>query len=74
MEPTEAPLRFILPLGKFPVIERRNNFMIIRLSGPHGEPYSLLCALPDRADVRVGDILTLYTEVLYDKTTSNLNS
>jgi hypothetical protein len=57
-------LRFILPLAKVPVTERRGNYMLIRLSGPSGEPYSMLCMLPDSADVRVGDILTLYTEVL----------
>jgi hypothetical protein len=67
MEPTEdGKLRLVLPLGKFPVVERRNNWMRIKLPGTYaGEPFFILCTLPDNADVRVGDILTLYTEVLY---------
>lgn len=66
MESTQSKMRLVLPLGKFPVVERRNNSMLIKLPGTYaGEPFFMLVTLPDNVDVRVGDILTFYTEVLY---------
>lgn len=68
MEPTKTKIRIVLPLGKFRVVERRNNSMLIKLPGTYaGEPFFMLCTLPDNADVRVGDLLTFYTEVFYAK-------
>lgn len=53
--------RLVLVLGKFRVIERQNNQMKIALGGST----TMTCILPEGADVRSGDILTFYTEVLY---------
>lgn len=69
MEPTETqmsdatrkPLRLVLVLGKFRVDERTANAMKIALGGST----TMTVTLPDGADVRAGDLLTLYTEVLY---------
>lgn len=61
MEPTETPLRLVLVLGKFRVTERQNRLMKIALGGST----TMTCTLPEGADVREGDILTFYTEVLY---------
>ena len=55
-------MRLVLVLGKFRVIERRENLMKIALGGST----TMTCTLPEHADVREGDILTFYTEVLYD--------
>ena len=62
MEPTKTT-RLILPLGKFRVVQRTNNSMRIDL----GKGIGMVVELPDYADVHEGDILTLYTEVLYAK-------
>lgn len=56
-----SQLRMILVLGKFRVTERQTNLMKIALGGST----TMTCTLPDQADVREGDLLTLYTEVLY---------
>jgi hypothetical protein len=61
MEPTPSPVRLILALGKFRVTHRSENLMKIALGGST----TMTVTLPDHADVREGDILTLYTEVLY---------
>ena len=67
MEPPEAalvkPLRLILQLGKFRVIERENLSMKLALGGST----TMTVTLPEYADVKSGDLLTLYTEVLYAK-------
>lgn len=54
-------LRLILSLGKFRVISRQNLQMKIALGGST----TMTVSLPPHADVKEGDILTLYTEVLY---------
>lgn len=59
---TENPLRLVLVLGKFRVTERENLQIKIALGGST----TMTVTLPDRADVKAGDILTFYTEVLYD--------
>lgn len=65
MEPIEGalakPMRLVLILGKFRVTERENNLMKVALGGST----TMTVTLPDRADVKAGDILTFYTEVLY---------
>lgn len=60
MEPPSAP-RLTLVLGKFRVTERQNNLMKVALGGST----TMTCILPEGADVREGDLLTFYTEVLY---------
>lgn len=62
MEPSQAPLRYKLLLGKFRV-EKVNDLgaaleFSIRLPGLG----CLVCTGP-KADVKEGDLLTLYTEV-----------
>jgi hypothetical protein len=62
MEPTKAT-RLVLPLAKCRVVQRTNNSMRLDL----GKGIGMVVELPDFADVKEGDILTLYTEVLYAK-------
>ena len=59
---TRKPLRLVLVLGKFRVTEREANQMKLALGGST----TMTVTLPDRADVKAGDLLTLYTEVLFD--------
>lgn len=63
MEPTERTLRLRLVLGKYRVINRENNLIKIALGGST----TMTVTLPDHADVKEGDLLTFYTEVLYAK-------
>ena len=64
MEPTEASLRLKLVLGKYRVVDRWQNLAKLELD----KQFSMIIIVPNFADVREGDLLTLYTEVLYDKT------
>ena len=69
MEPTETemtaalrkPLRLVLVLGKFRVSERTEAMMKLELGGST----TMTVTLPPHADVKAGDLLTLYTEILY---------
>ena len=69
MEPTETemtaalrkPFRLVLVLGKFRVSERTEAVMKLELGGST----TMTVTLPPHADVKAGDLLTLYTEVLY---------
>jgi hypothetical protein len=68
MEPIEAALkqdgkqlRLVLVLGKFRVTERHDSIMKLALGGST----TMEVLLPEHVDVKSGDILTLYTEVLY---------
>jgi hypothetical protein len=61
MEPPKTT-RLVLPLGKFRVVERSENSMKIALGG---STTMTVFGLPEFADVKAGDILTFYTEVLY---------
>jgi hypothetical protein len=65
MEPIESKVknknRYILNLGKYRVLERTETHMKLALGGST----VMTVSLPPQADVRTGDILTLYTEVLY---------
>ncbi len=60
MEPAKEPMRLRLVLGKFRVVDLRGQTMKVALGGST----TMTCQLPDLADVREGDLLTLYTEVL----------
>lgn len=63
MEPAQGKVRFKLELGKFPVkgIRRTATGFEFALALP-----GLVLVIPvsSHADVREGDLLTLYTEVL----------
>lgn len=59
MEPTQP--RLVLVIGKFRVTDRHDNMMKVALGGST----TMTCILPEGADVKAGDILTLYTEVGY---------
>lgn len=59
----QKEIRLVLILGKFRVTERDNAGMKIALGGST----TMTVTLPDGVDVRAGDILTFYTEVLYNK-------
>lgn len=61
MEPTKTA-RIVLVLGKFTVTERTELAMKVALGG------STTMTVPVKPfmDVKAGDILTLYTEVLID--------
>ena len=55
------PFRMVLVLGKFRVSERTEAAMKVELGGST----TMTVTLPPHADVKAGDLLTLYTEVLY---------
>lgn len=59
-------LRLRLILGKYPVtrVEKGLTGLLMEIALPGG--MKILCDLPVTADVRLGDLLTLYTEVLAD--------
>jgi hypothetical protein len=59
--PLKKPLRLVLVLGKFRVLERENLQMKVALGGST----TMTITLPAQADVKAGDLLTFYTEVLY---------
>lgn len=61
MEPVENPLRLRLVLGKYRVLERTGDVIKLALGGST----TMTVHLPPNADVRSGDLLTLYTEVFY---------
>ena len=64
MEPAEAQVRYKLILGKFRVgrVEKVGTCIRFNLEFP-GLGNLIIDAAPD-ADVRDGDLLTLYTEIL----------
>lgn len=53
--------RIVLVLGKFRVLEREDRMMKVALGGST----TMTVTLPEHADVKAGDLLTLYTEVLF---------
>ena len=57
----DKQLRLVLVLGKFRVTERTDATMKLALGGST----TMTVNLPPHCDVREGDLLTLYTEVLY---------
>lgn len=60
MEPTHTPLRYILILGKHPVTEVSPGFATIEI----GNKVYIRFDIPPNTDIKRGDLLTLYTEVL----------
>jgi len=55
--------RFKLVLGKFPVVRVSSTHFVLQLGGTTQGTFSY----PDHADIRNGDLLTLYTEVLLEQ-------
>jgi hypothetical protein len=49
-------------LGKFPIVEIKDQLIVIRVSD--SPPLFFRTIVPAGADVRLGDVLSLYTEVL----------
>jgi hypothetical protein len=58
----DSTLRQRLILGKFPVIRANSYAVTLKLGGTT----EMTFARPPRSDIREGDLLTLYTEVLFD--------
>lgn len=54
--------RYQLILGKFPIVEINDRIIVLRISD--SPPLFIRTSVPANADVRQGDLLTLYTEVL----------
>jgi hypothetical protein len=64
MEPLSGKMRLKLVLGKYPVVRIQKSptglFFALQLQND----VKLVCEVPATVDVREGDLLTLYTEVL----------
>lgn len=58
-----SDLRFRLVLGKFPVVRMDHFTFTLKLGGTT----EMTVSRPPQADVRDGDLLTLYTEVAIAK-------
>ena len=63
MEPTPSKMRLLLVLGKARVTERNNESIKLAIGG--STTITVTSYVLGSADVTVGDILTLYTEVPY---------
>lgn len=70
MEPVETPLntrfRYKLVLGKYPVVKIKPTIGGQQVTLRINEGISLTAIVPDGSDVKLNDLLTLYTEVLVD--------
>lgn len=65
---SETNLRAVLPLLKARVISRDATSFTLTFGPEYGSPTTIRIAVPmERFDIRDGDILTLYTEVLLAK-------
>jgi hypothetical protein len=60
MEPIKKQMRMVLILGKYPISLKVGNKIKVELGGST----TMAFEVPDIVDVRVGDLLTFYTEVL----------
>lgn len=62
---SNKPLRAILPLLKARIIERGDGFFKIGFGSEYGSPTTIrISCNTSLYDIRDGDLLTLYTEVL----------
>jgi len=59
----DKSVRIVMVLGKYRVTERTQYHMKLALGGST----TMTVSVEDYMDVKAGDILTLYTEVLYAK-------
>jgi hypothetical protein len=65
MESTKTQMRAILPLLKARITDRSPNHFTISFGSEYGSPTTIRIACQtSRYDIRDGDLLTLYTEVL----------
>lgn len=65
MESTKGQMRAILPLLKARITDRSDNHLTISFGPEYGSPTTIRIVTDTRRyDIRDGDILTLYTEVL----------
>lgn len=62
----QKPFRLTLILGKYPVVRVSNTKFTLKLGGTTEMTFTR----PPLSDIRDGDILTLYTEVLLAKPSS----
>jgi hypothetical protein len=68
VEPPQKPLRAILPLLKARIVERGPGYFKLAFGPEYGSPTTIrIDCNTTLFDLRDGDILTLYTEVLYAK-------
>lgn len=68
MEPPEAPVRAILPLLKARIVSRTEDHFTIAFGPEYGSPTTIrIDCKTSMFDLRNGDILTLYTQVLFAK-------
>ncbi len=68
MEPAPRQMRAILPLLKGRVTDRSATHFTITFGAEYGSPTSIRIPTDTtRYDIRDGDLLTLYTEVLLAK-------
>jgi hypothetical protein len=65
MESSQKSLRAILPLGKYRVVEKGTTHIKVAMGGST----TMTINLPNMHlyDIREGDLLTYYTEVLFAK-------
>lgn len=59
---TDRPVRAILPLGKFRIIEKGSSYIKVALGGSTTMTINLNHI--HLYDIREGDLLTYYTEIL----------
>ncbi len=72
MESASRSLRAILPLLKARVIDRSDTHFTIGFGSEYGSPTTIRIAVDtSRYDIRDGDLLTLYTEVLIKDVQAN---
>lgn len=65
MEPTQGTLRAIFPLLKARVTDRGPTHFTMSFGAEYGSPTTIRVPVDmSRYDIRDGDILTIYTEVL----------
>lgn len=64
MESAKAQIRVILPLGKARIVDRGPDYFKMAIGG--STTITVNCNMP-LYDIRDGDLLTLYTEVLLAK-------
>ena len=66
MEPAEKKMRLIVNLGKYQIVNVIKGTWGVKFTIQLPNNVKLIADLPVPADIRVGDIQTLYTEVLAD--------
>jgi hypothetical protein len=59
------PIRIVLPLLKAPITDFTDTSLTIAIGAAYGAPTTIRVSVPTgHYDLRKGDIVTLYTEVL----------